>query len=272
MIKLLKKILPDKWKSNLKSLFSKKEELGWIGNYPNWQKAKAECTGYDATIIPEKIKQAVLKVKRGEAKYERDSVTFDELYLYQPVVNALQDSIINGKLHVCDFGGSLGSSYFQHRHLFSNLNDFKWSVVEQKHYVEIGKNEIAEKELNFYFTIDDVLKNQSNQLLVLSSVLQYIEEPYSLITKLLEYNFEYIIIDRTAFIEGSVERLTKQVVPEYIYKASYPAWFFNEEKFKKMFSTKYEFINQFVNDIPSPMKIDSDAVYWKGFYLKRKNG
>lgn len=265
-------MIPDKVKVAIKGLFTSDQRSGWFGDYSSWNAAMKDCTGYDQASIVNKIKSSVLKVKNKEAAYERDSVVFDKLYLFEPVVNALKNSVQGQKLHVVDFGGSLGSSYFQHRHLFEGLTDLKWSVVEQKHYVEIGKKDIAEKELEFYFTIEEALKEQSNQVLVLSSVLQYIPEPYKLIGKLLSYNFEYIIIDRTGFTEREKERITKQIVPEDIYKASYPAWFFNENEFKKAFLTKYELTDEFINDIPLPTQLDNDKVYWKGFYLKRKNG
>jgi putative methyltransferase (TIGR04325 family) len=272
VIQRLKKIIPDKWKVGIKSFFTKTPDAGWFGNYSSWAEAMKDCSGYDEASIVQKIKGSVLKVKNNEAVYERDSVIFDELYLFEPVVNALKSSIIADKLHVLDFGGSLGSSYFQHKHLFNNLNEFKWSVVEQKHFVEIGKKEIADKDMNFYFTVEDGLEKQSPQVLVLSSVLQYIPEPYKLIDQLLTYNFNYIIIDRTAFIMSENERITRQIVPENIYKASYPSWFFNESKFIEPFLDKYELVDEFINDVPLPMKLNDVDVYWKGFYLKRKNG
>ncbi len=272
MIQNFKQIIPDKWKVGIKNFFAKAPDAGWFGNYSSWEEAMKDCSGYDAASIVQKIKGSVLKVKNNEAVYERDSVIFDELYLFEPVVNALKRSIIAEKLHVLDFGGSLGSSYFQHKHLFNNLKEFKWSVVEQKHFVEIGKKEIAEKDLKFYFTIEEALKEQTGQVLLLSSVLQYIPEPFKLIQELICFNFNYIIIDRTAFIMTQKERITKQVVPEHIYKASYPSWFFNESKFLAPFLDKYELVDEFKNDIPLPMKMNNVDVYWKGFYLKRKNG
>ena len=86
----------------------------------------------------------------------------------------------------------------------------------------------------------------------------------------MDYNFDYIVIDRTAFIENDKSRITVQVVPESIYKASYPAWFFNEKDFLNAFENKYEVINSFVSDLSKPITIDKNAkVYWKCFVLKK---
>jgi len=271
MLGKLKNYIPDSLKIKLKNLFINSIHHGWSGDYTSWEKAKKKCSGYDNSIIVNKVKDAALKVKKGEAKFERDSVLFDEIYFFEPIVNALNSSVKNNKLHVCDFGGSLGSSYFQFKEQFKNLTELNWTVVEQEHFVEIGRNEIAFENLFFQKTIDEALKTQTNQLLLLFSVLQYIPNAHELIKKLIPFKFEYIIIDRTAFIERPNDRIAIQVVPPDIYEASYPCWFFNEENFLNLFLSEYNILNEFIDEIPEPMMLGNERVYWKGFYLKRKN-
>jgi putative methyltransferase (TIGR04325 family) len=257
--------------SKLRTCFKKELNHGWFGDFSSWSLAKKECSGYDASNILSTVKDSVLKVRNGEAVYERDSVLFDEITYSPHLIEVFQSVVKNGKFHVVDFGGSLGSSYFQHRSLFQDLTDFKWAVVEQGHFVECGKNDIALDELKFYNTVDEALEEQSAHVLFLSSVVQYFEEPYNLIESLLKYNFEFIVLDRTAFIEGVKERITKQVVPEFIYKASYPAWFLNEQKLLNAFSKHYELVFDFPSSFDSDgMQEDGKRVYRKGFYFKRK--
>lgn len=247
------------------------KKSGWFGDYATWEEVEKECVGYDSSEILNKVRTSVLKVRNGEAVYERDSVLFNEIQYSQDLIQSFKDSIRNGKLHITDFGGSLGSSYFQHKSIFKDLEDLKWAVVEQKHFVECGQKKIAIDHLKFYNTVEEALKEQSNQVLLLSSVIPYFKEPYSLINKMLLYDFENIIIDRTAFIEGNKERITKQIVPEFIYKASYPAWFLNESKFVKAFSSKYELVREFKSAFdPDGIMEDGKKVYRKGFYFKRK--
>jgi hypothetical protein len=49
------------------------EWVSYTGNYSSWQDALANSTGYDSDLILEKVSTALLKVKSGEAVYERDS-------------------------------------------------------------------------------------------------------------------------------------------------------------------------------------------------------
>ena len=249
----------------------KPENPGWFGNYSSWEAAEKDCAGYAKENILLKVKSAVLQVKNGAVAYERDSVTFDSIQYSEPLIASFKESISKDQLHVLDFGGSLGSSYFQHRNLFQSLGDFKWAVVEQKHFVDLGKAEIAEGNLKFYYELDEALQEQKNQVLLLSSVLPYLPDPYQWINKFIAKKFDFIIIDRTAFLEAEKDRITKQVVPESIYKASYPAWFFNEQKFLAAFTKDYELIRDFKSAFdPDGELEDGVKVYRKGFYFKRR--
>ena len=82
------------------------------GSYSTWQEADALCNGYDNMEILEKILSATLKVKNGEAVYERDSVIFDQIEYSWPVLTGLMCAAAqnSGCLKVLDFGCSLGSS------------------------------------------------------------------------------------------------------------------------------------------------------------------
>jgi putative methyltransferase (TIGR04325 family) len=260
--------------NKLKRVFKKprvETPSGWFGNYPSWQQASAECGGYDDKAILARVGASVLKVKNGEAVYERDSVLFDEVQISQPLLKSFQSSVENDALHVVDFGGSLGSSYFQHKALLKEIPTLKWAVVEQEHFVDFGKQKIEGGHLKFFYSIDEALGYCRPQVLFVSSVIQYFEKPYELISMLLSHRFQYIIIDRTAFLKSPAERITRQVVPPGIYKASYPAWFLNEEKFVKAFAGDYDLIDSFPSAFdPEDTLEDGVAVYRKGFYFKLK--
>src|SRR5262245_44680393 len=104
------------------------EEYGWHGDFADWAEAKRACSGYDSDVILERVKAALLKVKRGEAVYERDSVLFDSKQYSWPVLASLLwiASQHQNRLTVMDFGGSLGSSYFQNREFLGHLTGLRW--------------------------------------------------------------------------------------------------------------------------------------------------
>jgi putative methyltransferase (TIGR04325 family) len=239
------------------------------GNYQSWQDAVAASEGYDADQILEKVRDALLKVKNGEAVYERDSVLFEEIQYSWPLLAALLWIASNSgnRLHLIDFGGSLGSSYFQNRRFLSHLSEKSWNIVEQPTFVACGKQYFDDGVLAFHDTIYECCVVQACNTILLSSVLPYIERPYELLKKILTFNFKYIIIDRTPFLNNDGnERLTVQVVPPEIYSASYPAWFFNREKFLQVFLEQYDLVAEF-NSIDSAPEVPAE---FKGFLFKAK--
>ena len=209
-------------------------------------------------------------MKSGEAAYERDSVLFDEVHYAWPVAAGLMWAAAQdgGHLSVLDFGGSLGSSYFQNTQLLEGLQDVRWSIVEQSHFMEAGRQFIQDEKLRFYETIDECIKTEKPNVVLLSSVLQYLEKPYELLELLLKTDAESLIIDRTPFLNGYADDLVKvQVTPSSIYSASYPLWFFKKSNLMRMaISHGYELKVEF----DALDRLDSSAT-WKGMlFVKAK--
>jgi len=204
-----------------------------IGDYTTWREATQASTGYDADLILEKTKQALLKVKNGEAAYERDSVLFDEIQYSWPLLAGLMWAAARsgGKLNVLDFGGSFGSSYFQNRVFLRELFEVRWNVVEQHEHVKIGKEFFEDDILRFYPDIDAYSAENEPDVIILSGVLQYMEKPYELLDKLFKLNSASIILDRTPFWGGEEDRIFVQQVPPTIYEASYPIWVLSKKTF-----------------------------------------
>lgn len=243
----------------------------WSGNYSSWEEAKANCTGYDSTNILEKCKNALLKVKNGEAAYERDSVLFDEIQYSWGLLAGLQKVAIgnNNNLCVIDFGGSLGSTYYQNKEFLSGLKNLEWCIVEQAHFVDCGKQNFENEQLKFYPSIEECLQKHKPNVLLLSSVLQYLENPNQWIEKFNDLEIDYIIIDRTAFIEVENDILTIQNVPESIYKANYPAWFFNQEKLNRKF-TNFTLVSEIDTSFTGCALMQNKKAKWTGMILKKK--
>jgi len=216
----------------------KNEGIQFSGNYPTWQAALDAAGGYDTPAILARVREAALKVKHGEAVFERDSVCFyHEEYRWPTLACLLRVAAENdGKLRVLDFGGSLGSFYFQHRKHFRDLKEVRWSVVEQPHFVACGREEFQDDVLKFYESIDDCMAAGTVDVVFCSSVLEYLEKPYEILGSMARSGVPYILFDRTPFIEGDCDRLTVQHVPVTIYPASYPAWFFSSVRFEQELS------------------------------------
>ena len=223
-------------------------KIKWSGNFKSWEEAQEKSDGYDNSLIFEKVCKATNSVLSKKACFERDSVIFhNPKYNYQLLTCLLYIATKEqNKLNILDFGGSLGSSYFQHRKLLNEVSSVKWNIVEQSHFVEFGKKNIHYEELDFYNSIEDCLNATTPNTIIFSSVLPYLKNPRSILKDTIYLNtFKYIIVDRTGFVFDRDDRLTIQKVPRRINKSSYPCWFFNRDSFDMLFSGLYKKIMEF---------------------------
>lgn len=246
-------------------------EQTFEGNFTTWNEASVHCTGYDAKNILNKVLTATLKVKSGDAAFERDSVLFNEIEYDWPVLAGLMWAAASsgGKLNVLDFGGALGSSYFQNYQLLEKLSDVKWSVVEQLHYVDSGRSHIQSDQLRFYKTIEECLVENQPNVVLLSSVMQYLPYPDVMLKDLIGIGASVLILDKTIVNFGDRDKIYVQHVPPSIYSASYPCWSFSEplllEKIEKYYHLLFDFPSI---HFPALSSISSE---FKGYVFTRSN-
>lgn len=243
-ITIFKEILPSSLWKLIRVLYYKlpfAPFYGIIGGFSSWEEAKSYCAKhqhqscYEADNILTKVASAIQEVRKGNAEFERDGVLFHEKDYNFQLLSALFLSI-NGvgesrSIDVVDFGGSLGSTFFQNRSLFDILTiSPHWTVIEQKQFVDLGKKEVP--EISFYYNMDEYLDSGGQcDILLLSSVLEYMEFPYEVLSSLIKHNWKYVIIDRSLYhTDVGKECVAVQIVPPFLYDAYYPLWLRDSEK------------------------------------------
>ena len=240
------------------------KKSGWFGDYPSWQAAEKDCDGYDSAAITARVVEATRQVRDGKAAFERDSVLFFEEELDTSLLNILGKIRVDlgeKPLIVLDFGGALGSTYWQHRRVFEAWN-ILWIVVEQAHFVEIGQREFENAQLKFAFTIEAACEKETPHIVLFNSVLQYLETPYTFFEAVEKQNIPSLFIGRTPTFEGEKDRIMQQIVPPKIYKASYPSWVFSLDSFKNQLVKKGKYRIDWAINMPYGMhKINGKQLF-----------
>lgn len=242
----------------------------WRGDYGSWAEAVADSAGYASGDILETVRTAALRVKRGEAAYERDGVLFDTVSYSWALLAGLMwvAARRGGRLDVLDFGGALGSSFRQNRAFLEALPHVRWNVVEQPHFVAAGNRDFADEQLRFYDTIEECVTGGEPQVAVLSSVLQYLDKPYELIARLAE-RVPFLIIDLTPMHDGPRDRLTVQHVPATIYPARYPCWFFSAAQLASALRERYRIVAPFDSHLGQDISVGNLRASYRGFIAER---
>jgi putative methyltransferase (TIGR04325 family) len=244
--------------------------LRFEGEYASWPQARRASGGYDSEGILQRVLEAELKVKRGEAADARDGVTFGAVQFSLPVMAALTRaaSARGDGLRVLDIGGAFGGLYRQFR-AFGLRTRVEWTVVEQTAYVELGAQHFQTAELRFSASLEDALADTPADVLLLSSVLQYLPEPLALVRRLAHWGPAQVVLDRTPCSALSRDILTVQHVPAAIYRASYPCWIFSRERLLEVFHPRYAALASFT-DGSGAWRAGAVSFELSGFLFDRK--
>ena len=239
---------------------------GWRGSYRSWSDAESASLGYDSEKIVQAVEKAVEKVLNGEAAFERDSIAFQRIDYSWPLLGIILSLIIkNNRLRVLDFGGSLGSSYLQNRAFLKDIDDITWMVVEQSKFVKSGSKiyKNTDEPIYFFESIEEAIQYAPPDIIIFSSVLQYLEDPWEIIGQAYMAGIPELLVDITPFSTKKVDRICVQKVSPRIYPASYPCRIFSKEYFLKKMSEKWNLVTEFNPYINSYLG-------YRGFYFKRK--
>jgi len=269
--KVIKELLPPAFLRLIRNLRNGKNGFGFEGEFSSWDAAAAACqtAGYAEPNILQKTLKSVLAVKNGQAVFERDSVLFSEIQYSWPLLSSILLVAANthNNLRILDFGGSLGSTYFQNKKFLDGIpHKISYGVVEQSHYVDVGNEQISDENLSFYKNITDYIADIGKpHLLILNGVLQYLENYSDLLKDILSKDIEFIVIDRTPFVAGGGERIMIQNVPETIYAARYPHRLFQKSEFLANFTNHgYEVLEGF-----KAIDNGNEFATWEGFIFAK---
>lgn len=241
------------------------------GSYPDWAAAEKHAEGYDAGQILEKVRHATHQVIRGEVACERDSVLFEAVPYPFPLIAVLLRAALEnqGRLNVLDFGGALGSSYYQCRDFLAQVSPLRWCVVEQPHYVECGQREFGNDVLRFHESVEACAQAAPPHLILASSVLQYLPDPARILGLFVRTGADYIVIDRTPVSISGKQIISVQLVPSAINRSSYPLWLFNEEQLKAPLLNDYEEIARF-DAVDGTLGSGQLKAEFKGFVFRKR--
>lgn len=187
----------------------------FIGDYPSFESAAADCAGYDDPGIAYSV------FLRRQESIKNAISHIDERFIspLAAIAHALQR--INKKsVSVLDFGGANGALADIAKHYFP-ATEFEWTVVETPSMVNACK---SVSDIRWLTEIPE----ERFDIVTLCGVLQCVPEPYKII-ELAALASAWIVIQRIPLGERDI--ITKMIAPSHIHQGSYPFVFFSEEKF-----------------------------------------
>lgn len=245
--------------------------LRFSGRPADWAQAQATSRGYADQAILARVLHATREVVAGCAAFERDSVLFQR---WQPPFQLLAPLLRHalrhgGRLEVVDFGGSLGSTYRLCKPFLPAGLVLRWRVVEQANFVAAGQAEFGDDELSFHLALADLPPPTAPRLLLVSSVLQYLEDPSAHLDAWCRFDAQTLLLDRTPLSSAAGHSLCIQHVPRHIYEASYPTWILSRTRLLAQLASHWDLVCEF--DCPEGRHrvVGGSAFEFSGLILER---
>ena len=218
--------------------------------------AASRSDGWSSKAIIDKTLPNALKVRDGLIAFEQDGVVRKTI-VYSPTILAflhLVHARSNHIINLIDFGGGLGTNYFQNRKILKRLPNTKirWNVVEQDTFADLGMTHFANTELTFNKTLEDLLSGPPSHFggLLFSGSLQCVPTPFSLLEEAIEAGINIIAMDRLLLSPTRQHAVYIQHPdPNIYYSASYPVWCFAKDVFIAWFGYRgFKLVEHFTSD------------------------
>jgi len=239
----------------------------YFGPYSRWQDAEANSTGWSDKRILEKVKKNIIVSIKNPNIYERDGELLNDGQYPKKIVDFLNLNLAEND-EIIDFGGSLGSLYFQIRSKL-NIKKINWIIIEQNNFVNASKEIIKSDELFFFNDYLD-LKNFNPSILILSSVLQYLKNPKEILKNLIENNnIKHIIVDRIVLSDSKTDKIYIQKNPRKYFKTSYPIRIFSGSELFKDYFLNFRLIHKSPSYIGKNFELDGNKLNYCNIILSR---
>ena len=145
----------------------------------------------------------------------------------------------------------------------------RWRVIEQPRFVEVGRRLFADDERLRFHPNFDSCPTVDGETLLLSSVLQYLEQPYAIVAAAAR-RCRYLLLDLTPVHDGPNDHLTVQTVPPSIYPARYPCWLFSEAKLLSQLESGFEVVAAFDSHFSPDVRAGATRARYRGYLLERR--
>jgi putative methyltransferase (TIGR04325 family) len=219
-------LLPPKIKVLVRVLLSRFIGFTKVGS---WESAVAKSSGYESANVVEPI---VAAAKRIQDDTQASNFLTTR---YQQIATGMLYCISQGRLNsgepirVLDVGGG-GADYFNQFQEFAPHINFDWTVLETPALAEAMSNEFGRNLTNLRWVSSIENTNETYDVILCSSVFQYVEKPFELLATLVKKS-GFLIVNRISLVDSSEHFVAVQRIITNGKRASYPVHFFAEKKF-----------------------------------------
>jgi putative methyltransferase (TIGR04325 family) len=192
----------------------------------DWNSAKLKTAGYEGDATLESLTSRIESLKNPQGQ-PHDERLVEIAKAFRDSTNQKNDS---SPIRVLDIGGSFGEHFF-HLQKLMPAHSFDWTVLETEGHCSIIP-EFLKSIKGLRFISEPPTSDQHFDIALLSSVIQYVDAPYDLLTMALQIS-DSVIVNRLPLSPYSEDKVAIQRPGLLGSKGSYPVHIFSETAFTK---------------------------------------
>jgi putative methyltransferase (TIGR04325 family) len=223
--KVINGMLPPAVKTLIRGTLSR--FIGFV-EVSSWAKAQHAVAGYESEIAIESIIDSIQQSHAAASGSK--SLTSRDLQIISSFAIAISAAVVqSANVRVIDVGGAGGDYFFMFANAMPAVT-FDWVVVETPALATaITKTNLGEgRNIRWVSSLDEAGKDFDVALL--SSVLQYVDDPYGLLNEVTN-RCKVMVINRIPLTSSGTDQATVQHVRTHGRRGAYPAWFFSNNVF-----------------------------------------
>ena len=224
-------ILPPKIKTLIRASLS--SVIGFT-KVDSWDTAERKSVGYESVSVLTPLLEGTIESRVNLADSKLVTTR------YQQVATAMffclsEKRLRGGKpLRILDFGGGGGDYFYQFQKFVPHI-DFDWTVVETPALAEAMQQKHGGESQKIRWVGSIEMTDEKYDLVLCSSVLQYLEKPFEILEALVKKS-QFVIINRIPLIKTADNFVALQRILTKKKRGSYPAHFFSENSFLETLS------------------------------------
>jgi len=190
----------------------------------NWKTASSKSSGYESKSTLETLKLRIEKIAHLENPKNDPRINV----VLSHIKDLIAEIPTNKEIQVLDIGGSFGE-YFFYAVKAIDTHTFNWTVLETEGHCSIVP-EFLKSASGLTFISEPPEETTQFDVALLSSVIQYVEDPFGLL-KFACSRSNAVIVNRLPLSQHKADRVAVQRPGLLNSKGSYPVHIFSESVF-----------------------------------------
>ena len=207
--------------------------IGFTGPYNSWDSATRACSGYESVDVIERYEREAASLSYVEkASMCGEPIDQRSIRVAAAILAAaaVQGNDSSQGMRVLDFGGAVGKHMLEMRRV-PGVRIAEWVVVESAGVADRLKRFSTDTiSWTHAESPDDLTLNGTFDIVLASSVLQYLPAPMSWLEALCTMTSS-LIIDRLPLLDVPTDVVMRQNARYNGRRVTYPAWFFGRRGF-----------------------------------------